>query len=154
VSRAQWLQAVVSHKYQTAIDRRSKMNWVGWVLAFWNVVHSVVELILAGAIVYFAWASWHVASRLAWLTGAMESHSDIMTRLEAQKQKIPMVWWDPTAEMFPDDGVAHGKECRINKIAVGLPTHLRKHQGKQAEKRKKELRRKAREEYMHASDRT
>ena len=130
------------------------MNWVGWVLAFWNVVHSVVELLLAGAIVYFAWASWRVSSRLAWLTGAMESHSDIMMRLEAQKQEIPMVWWDPTVEVFPDEGIAHSKECRMNKIAVGLPEHLRKHAGKEAEKHKKELRRKARAEYMNAFNKT
>lgn len=130
------------------------MNWVGWVLAFWNVVHSVVELVLALAIVYFAWASWRISSRLTWLTGAMETHSDIMMRLEARKQKIPMVWWDPTAEVFPYEGVAHGKECRISKITVGLPAYLRKYEGKKAEKHKKELCRKARDEYLNASTKT
>lgn len=127
------------------------MNWVGWVLAFWDVVHSVIEVIMAAAIVYFAWASWRVSTRLAWFTGAMESHSDIMMRLEAQKQKIPMVWWDPTVEAFPRDGIAHGKPCHIKRLAIGMPEHLRQHEGSEGRRRKRELQQQAREKHPPAS---
>ncbi|MDX1489303.1 MAG: hypothetical protein R3268_13925 [Acidiferrobacterales bacterium] len=127
------------------------MNWVGWVLAFWDVVHSVIELILAAAIACFAWASWRVSTRLAWLTGAMESHSDIMMSLEATKQKVPMVWWDPTVEVFPHDGVAHGKPCSIKKLAIGMPEHLRHYQGREGQRRKRELQQQAWARHFKAS---
>jgi hypothetical protein len=127
------------------------MNWVGWVLAFWDVVHSVIEVILAAAIVYFAWVSWKISMRLAWLTGAMESQSDIIARLEAQKQRNPLIWWDPTMKPFPHEGVVHGKPCHTKKLAIGIPEHLRQHQGREGRKRKRELQQQAQARYSTLS---
>lgn len=121
------------------------MNWVGWILAYWSVVHSVVELILAGAILYFAWASWRISSRLARLIGAVETHASMSIKLEAKKQGVPIVWWDPTVETLPDEEAAHGEECRLEKISAPLAEHLRKYTGRTARKRESELRRMARE---------
>jgi hypothetical protein len=123
------------------------MPQIGWILAYWDVVHSFIELLLTGAIVFFGWASWRTASRLAWFTGAMESHSEIMLRLEARRQKIPTVWWDPTVEAPPFHGVAHGKKCQIAQIRIFLPEHLRQHTGAQGQRRRRALDRQARAQY-------
>lgn len=70
--------------------------------------------------------------RSNWLMGAMESHSTMMMRLEAKKQGIPVIWWDPTdnetgEQYWPVyDAAKHGEEAIIEKIYTGIPLRLRK----------------------------
>ena len=40
--------------------------------------------------------------RLVWFTGSMESHSALMLRLEAKKQGVRTIWWNPEEEPFAD----------------------------------------------------
>lgn len=63
--------------------------------------------------------------RMNWLTGSMESHSSLMVRLEAKKQGIQAVWWDPTEEDWPLTG-PHGANATIEKIRIGMNPRDRK----------------------------
>lgn len=80
-------------------------------------------------IAFFTYLVWKVYERIAWLTGAMESHSNIMLRIEAKRgisnQPIKLVWWDPTIEPPPVKG-DHGQEIDLNTIYVYLPLSQRK----------------------------
>jgi len=57
-------------------------------------------IILTLIIALLTFLLWKVYERIAWLTGAMETHSDLMLRIEAKRgineQPIKLVWWDPT----------------------------------------------------------
>jgi len=70
-----------------------------------------------------------VYERIEWLTGAMETHSELMLRIEAKRgikngEPIDLVWWDPTIEERP--AVAkHGEEVKLDRIYVYMPPELR-----------------------------
>jgi hypothetical protein len=72
---------------------------------------------------------WRVYERIAWFTGAMESQSDIMMRIEALRgvnsQPIELIWWDPTIEP-PPTTKEHRTPVDLRRIYVFLPPHLRK----------------------------
>lgn len=89
-----------------------------------------IMVILTLVIAFFTFLVWKVYDRMAWLTGAMESHSDIMLRIEAKRgikegEAIKLLWWDPTIE-DPPVKREHGKEVDLNTIYVYLPLHHRK----------------------------
>jgi hypothetical protein len=88
----------------------------------------VIQLAATVAIAFFAWTSWRVSRQLAWFTGAMETHSDLLMKMEARRQKIPMIWWDPTIAPFPSSA-EHGKPVRMRKIWSGMPLHRRRYRG-------------------------
>jgi hypothetical protein len=88
----------------------------------------VIELAATVAIAFFAFASWRVSRQLSWFTGAMETHSDLLMKMEARRQKIPMIWWDPTIEPFPSTA-EHGKPVRLRKIWSGMPPRRRRYKG-------------------------
>jgi hypothetical protein len=59
-----------------------------------------VLTLLIGVLVFL------IYERIAWLTGAMESHSSLMVRIEALRDirngaKIELKWWDPSIAEFP-----------------------------------------------------
>ena len=60
-----------------------------WLLVFLTFVVAVLTFLV-----------WKVYERIAWLTGAMETHSDLMLRIEALRgidgKQIALIWWDPT----------------------------------------------------------
>jgi hypothetical protein len=62
----------------------------------------VILTLVIAALTYLV---WKVYERIAWLTGSMESHSDLMLRIEALRgievKPIELVWWDPTIEDVP-----------------------------------------------------
>ena len=70
---------------------------------------------------------WKINKQMAWLAGAMESHSAMMLRMEAEQRGIELEWWDPSIEAFPREG-GHGEPCRIGKIYIGIPPRWRKKQ--------------------------
>ena len=65
-----------------------------WILVFLTFVIAI-----------FTFLVWKVYERIAWLTGAMESHSDLMLRINAARgingKPIDLVWWDPTIADAP-----------------------------------------------------
>jgi hypothetical protein len=86
--------------------------------------------VLTFVIAVFTFRVWRVYWRIAWLTGSMETHSNLMLRLQALKggadgKPIELVWWDPTIEDAP--GVReHGKPVDMKRIHIYLPPELRR----------------------------
>jgi hypothetical protein len=85
--------------------------------------------VLTFVIALFTCLVWRAYRRIAWLTGSMETHSDLMLRLQALKgdadgKPIELVWWDPTIADPP--GVReHGKPVDMKRIHIFLPPKLR-----------------------------
>lgn len=88
-----------------------------------------IMIILTLVIAFFTYLVWKVYERIAWLTGAMESHSDIMLRIEAKRgingQPIKLVAWDPTIQASPAKR-EHGQEFELDTLYVYLPLNERK----------------------------
>ena len=85
--------------------------------------------LLTCVIAILTYLVWKVYERIAWLTGAMESHSDIMLKIEALRgingKQIELIWWDPTIEDVPTVK-EHGKLVELDKIYFKLPLNLRR----------------------------
>ena len=71
-----------------------------------------------------------VYSRIAWLTGAMESHSLAQVRLAAASSDTPVeiIWWDPTVERVPEEP-KHKEPASLVRIYMFLPPELRRNKG-------------------------
>ena len=84
-------------------------------------------------IAFFTFLVWKVYERIAWLTGAMETHSDLMLRIEALRgindMPIKLVWWDPTIEKIPTKK-EHGQEIDLSTIYMYLPLEMRRNKPK------------------------
>ena len=89
-----------------------------WILVFLTLIIAI-----------FTFLVWKVYERIACLTGAMESHSDLMLRISAARginsKPIDLIWWDPTIADVPVKQ-EHEKPVELNKIYVYLPPHLRR----------------------------
>ena len=74
-----------------------------------------------------------VYERIEWLTGAMESHSDKLLKIEALRgvgeESIKLTWWDPTLG-DPTPSPEHNQEITMDQIFFMLPPHLRDSQPK------------------------
>ena len=85
-----------------------------------------INIVLTLGIVVIAWESRRIATRVQWLTGAMERHSDQQRQIAAKEAGIQMIWWDPNeGGRFPHKG-KHEHMHRLEKIYIGIPEHLRK----------------------------
>ena len=86
---------------------------------------------LTAVVALFTYLVWRVYCRIAWLTGAMESHSTQFLRLEAAKSVNPdgtpcqVIWWDPDVGA-PPTHPAHGEVAEVKRIYLYLPPHLRR----------------------------
>ena len=89
---------------------------------------SITTAILTAVIALFTFLVWKVYRRIGWLTGAMESHSDLALLLQARSANPPVevVWWDSTIEPLPIP--EHGEPRRLDRIFVKLPPPLRAQQ--------------------------
>ncbi len=90
------------------------------------IILSTIVTSLSTAVI--AWLSYLVFKsnkRIEWLTGAMETHSEIQMVIEAQKEGIEIIWWDPTIEKIPTER-SHGEPRKLNKIYTFLPLKERK----------------------------
>jgi hypothetical protein len=87
-----------------------------------------IMVILTLIIAFFTYLVWKVYERIAWLTGAMETHSDLMLRIEARRgidgTPIKLLWWDPTIEP-PPVRREHGQEIDLSTIYIYLPLNQR-----------------------------
>ena len=88
-----------------------------------------IMVILTIVIAVFTFLVWKVYERMAWLTGAMETHSDLMLRIEARRgisgEPIKLLWWDPTIEQIPTKK-QHGQEIDLSTIYIYLPLEMRR----------------------------
>lgn len=86
-------------------------------------------VLLTLVIAFLTFLVWKVYERIAWLTGAMETHSEIMLQIEAKRgingQPISLVAWDPTIEPPPIKR-EHAKVIDLSTIYVYLPLQQRK----------------------------
>lgn len=93
----------------------------------------VTDLFMVGISVALLWLSflaWRINKQIAWFTGAMESHSQIMLMLEASKKEaVTLRWWDPyfngPKKEWPTKG-QHNEAIELKEIYVGLPVERRK----------------------------
>ncbi|MEQ9042603.1 MAG: hypothetical protein RLO23_02155 [Alphaproteobacteria bacterium] len=63
--------------------------------------------------------------RLAALTEAVESHSELVLRLQLRDANIPIVWWDKTVEPWPDESKRHRNRSELTHVILGVPERLR-----------------------------
>jgi hypothetical protein len=92
----------------------------------------MAEWVTAGltiVIAFFTFLVFRVYQRMAFLTGAIESHSNLMVRIEAKRgidgKSIKAIWWDPTVEKTPIR--QHGQEDDLSTIYLFLPQEQRKY---------------------------
>lgn len=93
------------------------------------MITDLIMVFLTFVIAALTYLVWKVYERIAWLTGAMESHSDLMLRIEALRgapngKPIDLIWWDPSIKEAPIVQ-EHGKKVELNQIYVYLPPRLR-----------------------------
>lgn len=96
----------------------------------------------AVAVAFFTWrlvvlnrTLTELQDRNVWLTGALESHSATMLRIEAARgirpgqpdpQPIRVVWWDPEyAQGWPLTRRRHGEQAQLDTIYVGVHPNVR-----------------------------
>lgn len=88
-----------------------------------------VTVLLTLVIAVFTFLVWKVYERIAWFTGSMETHSDLMLRIEARRgingEPIKLLWWDPTIEKIPAKR-EHGQELDLSTIYIYLPLEMRR----------------------------
>jgi hypothetical protein len=98
-------------------------------MSFWGLpLTDWLMVVISALLLLLALFAWRINARIAWLTGAMESHSAVMIRIEAKRginnQPVKTIWWDPTQADFPFSGV-HGKTDDLTKIYLGIPPKYR-----------------------------
>lgn len=90
-------------------------------------------------IVFFTFQVWKIYAQMEWLTGAMESHSDLMLRIAARSgingEPIKLVWWDPTIEKTPTKK-EHSQEIDLSTIYIYLPLEMRRNKRSSRDKLK------------------
>ena len=88
-----------------------------------------VTAILTLVIAIFTFQVWKVYERIAWFTGSMETHSDLMLRIAARRgingEPIKLLWWDPTIQDTPVEK-KHGQEIDLSTIYIYLPPKMRR----------------------------
>jgi hypothetical protein len=97
----------------------------------WNLTGIIVTALATVALAIATCALWRTTNamkkqneQIANFTGAMESHSTLMLRLEARKYGLPVVWWDPTQARTPGNP-RHEQPADLSTIYIYLPTELR-----------------------------
>ena len=92
-------------------------------LTDWLMVIISFLLLLLG---FFA---WRISAKIAWFTGAMETHSTMMLRIEAKRgingEPIKVIWWNPSIKHFPFFG-EHNTEAELSEIYLGIPPKFRR----------------------------
>ncbi|MGW8246774.1 MAG: hypothetical protein ACWGOV_01580 [Acidiferrobacterales bacterium] len=112
-----------------------------WALYIWPThffdfskfdTKDTLNILLTGALAYFAFQTFLINKRLAWFTGAMESHSELMMRIEAARgingKPIPVIWWnpEPSEEEAFHTPHEHKEEAKITEIKLKVPISQRK----------------------------
>ena len=70
-------------------------------------------------------------SRANWLSGALESHSELNLRLNAEQHGKGVVWWDPTHDgpekKRPLSTPVHGESATLGTVYVYVPQENRRY---------------------------
>jgi hypothetical protein len=92
-----------------------------------TLILGIFTIATTGGAALFAYLLWRSSRSIEWFTGAMESHSDLMLRMEVRAKGVKMVWWDKTIKPIPFSG-KHSEEVTIEEIYISLPPRLRREQ--------------------------
>jgi hypothetical protein len=84
----------------------------------------IVISALTFALVVLAFLTWRTYMKMAWLSGALESHSQLMLHMKAMERGVKVVWWDPDLAKPPKTR-AHGESVNLDTIYSDLPQHER-----------------------------
>jgi hypothetical protein len=109
----------------TKIIIEQPWTWVDTV----NTISSIIMALCTVAVAVYAYRSWKVSKGIETYTSMAETHSEMLLKLEAKRNGIPIVWWDPTIEA-PPVGWKHGKEIELEQIRFYIPKKLRKNKRK------------------------
>ena len=85
-----------------------------------TVASTVVSGLATVVIAILSLALWRSSKRVEWLTGALETHSDIQLAIAAKRAEIELIWWDPTVELVPSVR-KHGEQRDLSRIYTYLP---------------------------------
>jgi hypothetical protein len=88
-------------------------------LETWLVILTAGYVLLTAVIAIFTYQMVRLNRLLVWFTGSMESYAGQMLRLEARRQEIKVVWWDPSDEDWPRTG-PHGTDASIETVRFGM----------------------------------
>ena len=94
------------------------------MIANWIIVFLTLVIALFTILIFL------VYERIEWLTGAIESHSDMMLRLEAIRvsrvgEPIEIIWWDPSVDS-PPLKYDHESKLELGLIYRSVPPKHRK----------------------------
>lgn len=73
------------------------------------------------------WITIKMQRRMNWLTGSLESHSQLRLIMAAREQELEPIWWDPKhrgdgTKHWPNlTGAHHGERIRMQRVYVGIP---------------------------------
>ena len=85
---------------------------------------TVLAVIFTGVIALCTYLVWKCYARIEWVTGAMETHSNLTLMIEVSRringQPIEMIWWDPSIEGWPSNA-QHGAPAELKEIRIGVP---------------------------------
>ncbi len=91
-------------------------------LTDWLMAIISIFLFLLGCFV------WRINAKIGWFTGALETHSELMLRIEAKRgingEPIKVIWWNPLTKHFPFSG-EHSTEAELSEIYLGIPPKFR-----------------------------
>ena len=82
-----------------------------------TAVASASATVVISVLSYLVWRS---NKRIEWLTGALESHSDIQLAIAAKEAGMEVIWWDPTLEKVPTVR-KHGEPRDLSRVYTFLP---------------------------------
>ena len=72
--------------------------------------------------------AWRISAKIAWFTGSLDTHSELMLRIEAKRgingEPIKVIWWNPLIKHFPFSG-EHNTEAELSEIYLGIPPKFR-----------------------------
>jgi hypothetical protein len=80
----------------------------------------------AAATAWYAYQNGKTTEQLKWLIGSLESHSTVRLRLQAKREGVRVVAYDPTNSRFPGRIPHVGEEWPIDVVYLAIPRDLRK----------------------------
>ena len=89
-----------------------------------TVASTVVSGLATAIIAILSYRLWRSSKRVEWLTGALESHSEIQLAIAAKGAGMEVIWWDPTLEKVPSVR-KHGEQRDLSRVYTFLPLRER-----------------------------
>lgn len=89
-----------------------------------NVATTIVSGLATVVIAILSYRIWRSNKRVKWLTGALETHSEIELAIAAKGAGMEVIWWDPTLEKVPTVR-KHGEPRDLSRVYIFVPPNER-----------------------------